>query len=191
MTTEEALKHMRNGGYVEGGSEIHLKMHEISQRALRLTSELNNSYHEPKELREIFSGLIGKSVDGTFGLFPPFYTDCGLNITLGKNVFINAGCCFQDWGGITVGDGTLIGHNAVFATINHDLEEEKRGSMYPSPINIGKNVWIGSNATILPGVTIGDNAVIAAGAVVTKNVAANTVVGGVPAREIRKITNSA
>lgn len=81
-----------------------------------------------------------------------------------------------------------IGHNVVFATLNHGLSPEKRKTTYPAPIVLGKNVWIGSNATILQGVTIGDNAVVAAGAVVTKDVAANTVVGGVPAKIMKHIT---
>ena len=82
-----------------------------------------------------------------------------------------------------------IGHNVVFATLNHGLAPEERKSTYPAPIVLGRNVWVGSNATILQGVTIGDNAVIAAGAVVTKDVAAGTVVGGVPARFIKNINN--
>ena len=73
------------------------------------------------------------------------------------------------------------------ATLNHDLNPERRQVCIPAPIRIGKNVWIGSNSTILPGVTIGDNSVVAAGAVVTKNVEANTIVGGVPAKIIKKI----
>lgn len=65
--------------------------------------------------------IIGKPVDDTFRLFPPFYTDCGKNITIGKNIFINIGCKFQDQGGIYIDDGSLIRHNVVSATINHDL----------------------------------------------------------------------
>jgi acetyltransferase-like isoleucine patch superfamily enzyme len=162
-------------------------MHSVSNEAMRITAELNNAYHEPEEIRTIMSKLIGKPVDESFGMFPPFYTDCGKNITLGKNVFINSGCRFQDQGGITIGDGALIGHNVVLATLNHDFAPEKRSTMHPAPIVIGKNVWIGANATIVPGVTIGDNAIIAAGAVVTKDVPANTVAGGVPARVIKKL----
>ena len=103
------------------------------------------------------------------------------------NVFINAGCQFQDQGGIEIGEGSLIGHNVVLATLNHDLNPERRQICIPAPIKIGKNVWIGSNSTILAGVTIGDNAVVAAGAVVNRDVEANTIVGGVPARPIKRI----
>ena len=120
-------------------------------------------------------------------MFPPFYTDFGKNIKLGKNVFINAGCCFQDQGGIELGDGCLIGHQVVIATLNHDMCPERRGGMLPKKVVLGKNVWVGAHATILPGVTIGDNAVIAAGAVVTKDVPANAVVGGVPAKVLKMI----
>lgn len=187
MTETELLKYMKNGGVVKAGSDMHREMHKISQRAIKITSELNGSYHEPQEIREIFSELTGKKVDNGLGVFPPFYTDCGLNITVGKNVFINSDCKFQDWGGITIGDGALIGHSVVFATLNHGFSPDTRHDNIPKPIKVGKNVWIGSNATILSGVTIGDNAVIAAGAVVTKNVPENTVVGGVPARVIKNI----
>ena len=106
---------------------------------------------------------------------------------VGERVFINMGCKFQDQGGITIDEGALIGHNVVLATINHDLDPAKRQSMSYAPIHIGKNVWIGANATVLAGVTIGDGAVVAAGAVVTKDVEPNTIVGGVPAKVIKKI----
>ena len=172
---------------MQGGSEAHLFMHGVSQEALRLTAEINGSYHEPEELRSLFSQLIGRPVDETFGLFPPFYTDCGKNIHIGKNVFINMGCKFQDQGGIYIGDGALIGHNVVLATLNHTMSPEDRASMIPAPIRIGKRVWIGANATVLPGVTIGDGAIVAAGAVVTKDVPENTVVAGVPAVPIRHL----
>lgn len=102
-------------------------------------------------------------------------------------MFINSGCCFQDQGGVEIGDNCLIGHQVVFATLNHALDPELRAGMYPAPIKLGKNVWVGSHATLLAGVTVGDNSVIAAGAVVTRDVPANTVVGGVPAKVIRHI----
>ena len=113
-------------------------------------------------------------IDESFGMFPPFYTDCGRNIHIGKNVFINAGCKFQDQGGIYIEDGVLIGHNAVLATINHMEDPEKRAGMIFQPIHIEKKVWLGANVTVLPGVTIGEGSVIAAGAVVTKDVPARS-----------------
>lgn len=187
MDLEGFLEHLNGGETVLGGSPVHLFMHTVSQEALRLTAEINGSYHEPEQLRSLFSQLIGKPVDDSFALFPPFYTDCGKNIHIGKRVFINMGCKFQDQGGIYIGDGTLIGHNVVLATLNHAKSPSERSSMIPAPIHIGKDVWIGSNATVLPGVTIGDGAIIAAGAVVTKNVPERTIVGGIPATVIRTI----
>lgn len=188
MDLETFLEHINSGKPVRGGSEAHLFMHGVSQEALRLTAEINGSYHPPEELRALFSQLIGRPVDESFGLFPPFYTDCGKNIHIGKNVFINMGCKFQDQGGIFIGDGALIGHNVVLATLNHAKSPQNRSSMLPAPIHIGKNVWIGANATVLPGVTIGDGAIVAAGAVVTRDIPENTIVGGVPAKVIRTIS---
>lgn len=187
MELQDFLDHLNSGKEVTGGGEAHLFMHGVSQEALKITAEINGSYHEPEQLRELFSRLTGRPVDQTFALFPPFYTDCGKNIHIGKHVFINMGCKFQDQGGIYIGDGTLIGHNVVLATLNHAMEPDRRATMIPKPIHIGKNVWIGSNAVILPGVTVGDGAIIAAGAVVSKDVPENTIAGGVPAKVIRKI----
>ena len=187
MELDAFLQYLNSGKTVENGSEPHLFMHRASQEALRLTAEINGSYHTPEELRVLFARLTGQPVDESFSLFPPFYTDCGKNIHIGKHVFINMGCKFQDQGGIFIGDGVLIGHNVVLATLNHAMQPERRSDMLPAPIHIGKRVWIGSNATVLPGVTIGDGAVVAAGAVGTRDVPANTVVGGVPAKVIRHI----
>ena len=158
-----------------------------SQEAQKLTCELNGKYHEFDERRKIFSELIGQEIDENFRVFTPFYTDFGKNIHLGKNVFINADCKFQDQGGIYIGDDTLIGHNVVLATLNHEEDPENRENLIAAPIKIGNKVWIGSNATILPGVTVGDGAIIAAGAVVTKDVDSMSIVAGVPAKFVRKI----
>ena len=187
MTYEAFFTKIKKDPYVQAGSEMHLVMHELAQHALRVTAELNNRYHTKEEITELMSELTGEKIDSSFGLFPPLYSDCGRNLHIGKNVFINAGCKFQDQGGIYIGDGALIGHNAVFATVNHSEDPQNRGSMYLRPIHIGKNVWIGANVTILSGVTIGDGAIIAAGAVVTKDVPANRIAAGVPARIIREV----
>lgn len=188
MELQDFLDALSSGEPVVGGSDVHMFMHGISQEAIRVTALINSGYHTPQELRALFSELIGKPVDEGFGLFPPFYTDCGKNISLGKNVFINSGCCFQDQGGIFIDDGSLIGHQVVLATLNHEFAVSKRAGMTPAPIRIGKRVWIGAHATVLPGVSIGDSAIVAAGAVVTKDVPAYTIVGGVPARIIRELT---
>lgn len=186
MTIEDFKIYAKAGKPLDT-EEIHCFMDEMSNEARRITFRLNTAYHRPDEVRGMLSELLGYEVPQSLRVFPPFYADFGKNITVGEGVFINACCHFQDHGGVTIGNGCQIGHNVVFATLNHGLAPEKRKSTYPAPIVLGKNVWIGSNATILQGVTIGDNSVVAAGAVVTKDVAANTVVGGVPAKFIKKI----
>lgn len=189
MTAEEFRKIIKTETYIGGGSPLHMAFHTFSQRAMKITCEMNNTYHSPEELREIMSELTHSEIDETFGIFPPFYTDCGINIHIGKHVFINSGCRFQDQGGIYIDDGALIGHNVVIATLNHDLDPAKRASMIAAPVHIGKNVWIGSNSTILSGVSIGDGAVIGAGSVVNKDVPKNTVFAGVPAKKIKELTS--
>lgn len=191
MEMKEFIDFCKKGNSISGeDKELHGLLTQCSYQAQKITMELNTSYHSKEEIVEIFSELTGNKVDSSFMCFPPFYTDFGKNITVGKNVFFNTGCSFQDRGGISIGDGTMIGMNVTIATLNHGLPLETRNVTYPSPVIIGDNVWIGSNATILPGVTIGDNSVVAAGAVVTKDVPANTVVAGVPAKELKKIINN-
>lgn len=182
MDTAAFLDAMNAGVTVVGNSPLHIKMSELSQEALRLTMELNNKYHTPEEIFQIFCELIGREPGEQFMVFPPFYTDCGKNLHIGSRTFFNSGCRFQDQGGIYIGDDVLIGHNVVIATLNHLPEPEKRSWLVPKPVRIGNKVWIGSNSTILPGVTIGDNAIIGAGSVVTKDIPANAVAVGNPAR---------
>lgn len=187
MELKELLDYFSESETIGENPDAIQLMRYYSREAQKITMKINTVFHEPEELRELFSELTGKPVDEGFGLFPPFYTDFGKNISLGKNVFINAGCKFQDQGGIFLDDGALIGHGVVLATLNHDMDPEKRQQLHPAPIHIGKRVWIGANATICSGVTIGDNAVVAAGAVVIKDVPEDTVVGGVPAKILKKI----
>ena len=187
MDLKELLEHFNNGDTLGEDFEVIELMRKYSRDAQKLTLKINNEFHEPEELAELFSELIGKPVGKNFGLFPPFYTDFGKNITVGDQVFINAGCKFQDQGGIIIEEGALIGHGVVLATLDHDLDPAKRQQLHPAPIHIGKRVWIGSNAVVTKGVTIGDNSVVAAGAVVNKDVPPDTIVGGVPAKIIGKI----
>ena len=187
MSDKEFIQIMNTGEKAISKSEVGLKMHLMAQKAMKITNLMNNKYLPPADLRRYMSVLIGQEVDEGFGLFPPFFTNCGKNIHLGKNVFINSGCRFQDQGAIYIGDGTFIGHNVILATLNHDLNPNSRADMWPKPIHLGKKVWIGSGAIVLPGVSIGDNSVIAAGSVVTKDVPENSVYGGNPAKFIKKI----
>lgn len=186
MTLNDFLEAVKTGEPLDT-AEIHQLMDDMSNEARRITFRLNSAYHTPGEVRAVLSELFGYKVPDTFRVFPPFYTDFGKNIHVGEGVFINACCHFQDHGGVTLGDGCQIGHNVVFATLNHFIEAEKRKLTYSAPIVLGKNVWVGSNATILQGVTIGDNAVVGAGAVVTQDIPANAVAVGVPAKVIKRI----
>ncbi len=188
MDLAEFLEMMKKQETIFSGSPALEFSARMTQRALKITSELNGCYHSEREIESIFSELTGQDVTGRITLFPPFHTDFGLNIRLNGHVTINAGVSMQDQGGIIIEDGALIGHHVVIATLNHDPDPQKRGDLHPAPVRIGKNVWIGANATILQGVTIGDGAIIAAGAVVNKDVPANTIVGGVPAKIIKMIS---
>src|SRR6478609_7855845 len=185
MDLREFLDHVNRDALIEGGSAEHLFMHGAAQDALRISADLNTGYRTPAEVRALLAELTGKDIDPSVALFPPFYSEFGKNLTLGKDVFINLGCRFQDTGGITIGDGTLIGHGTTLTTLDHALDPSRRADMTPQPIHIGRRVWFGANVTVVPGVRIGDGAVVGAGAVVTKDVPADTIVAGVPARVLR------
>ena len=185
MELQEFLAHVDGGQLIVGGSEHHRFMHDAAQEAFRLTTELNSTYRTPEQVRDIVSRLTGTEVEESVTVFPPFHSEFGKNLHLGKDVFINLGCRFQDTGGITIGDGTLIGHGSTLTTLNHAIDPARRADMRPAPVVIGRHVWLGAGVTVVPGVTIGDGAVIGAGSVVTKDVAADTIVAGVPARLIR------
>ncbi|WP_421735283.1 sugar O-acetyltransferase [Cellulomonas sp.] len=177
--------HVRRGAVIEGGSAQHAFLHRTGQDALRVLAELNTGYRTPEEVRALLARLTGRPVDESVTVFPPFFCEFGKNLTLGRDVFINMGCTFQDAGGITIGDGTLIGHGSTVVTLNHATDPARRADMLPAPVVIGRKVWLGAGVTIVPGVTIGDGAIVGAGAVVTKDVPADAIVAGVPARLIR------
>ena len=185
MELHEFLDHCNSGAVIEDGSEAHRFMHAASQEALRTLAKLNGSYRTPEEVRALMSELTGRPVPESLAVFPPFYSEFGKNLHLGEDVFINIGCRFQDAGGITIGDGSLIGHGSTLTTLDHGVDPDRRADMIPAPIVIGRKVWLGASVTVVPGVTIGDGAIVGAGAVVTKDVPANAIVSGVPARVIR------
>lgn len=147
---------------------------ELCQEAVKDCMELNNQYHTPKEIREIMSRLTGKTIDGTFRLYPRFMRILERTSDLGRKYSSIRDAIFR----IREESRLVIGHNVVLATVNHDLNPANNRKNHYAPAKIGNHVWIGANATILPGVTIGDWAIVAAGAVATKDVPELTVVGG-------------
>src|SRR6202050_1433576 len=159
------------------------------QRATAITARLNRlTFNDADEVRALFSELIGKKVDDSFLLIPPFYTAGGDEIRVGRNVFVNQNCTFYDLGGLDIADDVMIGPNVSIITASHPLEpSRRRAATIGNPIAIKKNVWIAAGATIIGGVTVGENSVVAAGAVVTRDVPPNTLAGGNPARVIRSI----
>ena len=159
------------------------------KRARGITATLNRlTFDDADEIRLLFSQLIGKKVDDSFLLIPPFYTAGGDEISVGRNVFVNQNCNFYDLGGLDIADDVLIGPNVSIITTGHPLEpSRRRAATIGKPIVIGRNVWIAAGATIVGGVTVGENSVVAAGSVVTRDVPPNTLVGGNPAQVIRSI----
>ncbi|MQB44397.1 sugar O-acetyltransferase [Rhizobium sp. ICMP 5592] len=161
------------------------------KRAMAITAKLNRlTFDDADEIRALFSELIGKTVDESFLLIPPFYTAGGNEIRVGRNVFVNQNCTFYDLGGLDIADDVMIGPNVSIITAGHPLEpSQRRSTTIGKPIVIEKNVWIAAGAIIIGGVTVGENSVVAAGSVVTKDVPPNTLAGGNPARIIRSIAD--
>ena len=142
------------------------------KRAMAITANLNRlTFNDADEVRALFSDLIGKKVDDSFLLIPPFYTTGGVDISIGRNVFVNQNCTFYDLGGLDIADDVMIGPNVSIITSGHPVEPSRRRAFtIAKPIVIERNVWIAAGATIIGGVTVGENSVVAAGSVVTKNV---------------------
>lgn len=159
------------------------------RRAMAITAKLNRlTYDDAGEVRALFGELIGQPLDDGFSLIPPFYTESGVNIRVGRNVFVNQNCTFYDLGGLEIGDDVLIGPNVSLITSGHPLApSQRRAAVVAKPIVIERNVWIAAGATVIGGVTVGENSVVGAGSVVTKDVPPNTFVGGNPAQVIRSI----
>ncbi|MEQ8342036.1 MAG: sugar O-acetyltransferase [Marinovum algicola] len=156
------------------------------QRAQSLMRDYNATiYGEGAARAAILDELLGRRGDGC-ALRAPLFVDYGWNVFLGDKVFLNYGCVLLDVCPITIGDMTQIGPYVQILTADHprDAETRDRGLEFGRPVTIGRNVWIGGGAILLPGVSIGDDAVIGAGAVVTRDVAAGITVGGNPARPL-------
>ncbi|WP_242919759.1 DapH/DapD/GlmU-related protein [Pontibacter liquoris] len=162
------------------------RLREASYTTMALVQSMNISSN-PEEIRSLLSRITESKIDASTAVFPPLYINYGKNTIIGKNVFINFGCTFLDLGGITIEDNVMLAPGVKLLSESHPLSSEDRQSLIPKPIHIKRNAWIGANAVILQGVTVGENAVVAAGAVVSKDVPANAVVGGIPAKFIKAI----
>ena len=187
MTTRDIFQRELAGEVIALSDAEYPKIAALIAEAQRIIAEMNTGYRGPDEVRALFRRLTGTAVDESFWLLPPFYTDFGKNIRVGRNVFINHACEFMDRGGITIEDDVLVGPKVNLVTISHPLDPTTRRSTYCAPIVIKKGAWLGAAVSVMPGVTIGENAVVAANAVVTREVPDNAVVGGVPARVIKHI----
>ncbi|WP_295163086.1 DapH/DapD/GlmU-related protein [uncultured Brachyspira sp.] len=190
MNIEEFIKYCKDGNPISNeDAELSALLHKCSQNAIKITYEINSIYHSSDGVRKLFEKLTGEKIDESFICFPPFYTDFGRNIKIGKNVFFNCGCSFQDRGGITIGDNVFIGMNVAVSTLNHGIDLKHRSTTYPYKVAIGNNVWIGSGANILPNVSIGDNTIIGAGSLINKDVPSNVIAAGVPFKIIKEISD--
>ena len=163
---------------------------------LMVTREVLYEYNslrpsETRRMKEILKGLLGYVADDEFLINQPFRCDYGKQISIGKRFFANFNFTVLDEARVTIGDDCFIGPNVSIYTACHSTDPVERNSRqeWAKPVTIGHNVWIGGSVTILPGVTVGDNSIVGAGAVVTKDVPANVIVVGNPARVLRQITD--
>ena len=156
-------------------------------RTISLVTQMNASAQDVEAVRKRMNEITGTEIDASTTIFPPFYTNFGRFIRLGKNVFINHACSFLDLCPITIEDDVMIGPKVNLITENHPLDPGDRKTVLLKPILVKRNAWIGAGATILPGVTIGENAVVAAGAVVSRDVPPNSIVAGIPARVVKML----
>ena len=185
---KDIFERLKNGETILSGDPEASRLLDASFATKCLLVQLNNS-PDPTGIRNLLSEITGSVIDESVAVFTPLYINYGKNLKIGRNVFINFDCVFLDLGGITIDDNVLIAPKVSLLSEGHPLSPKDRQSLVPGPIHIKQNAWIGAGATILAGVTIGENAVVAAGAVVSKDVPANTVVGGVPAKTIRTIAD--
>ncbi|MFC8441622.1 sugar O-acetyltransferase [Streptomyces griseoincarnatus] len=159
------------------------------ERAMRLAARYQAAYLEDRDqARAVLTELLG-SVGEDVEIRPPLFVDYGSNITVGARTFVNYHLTALDVAAITIGEDCQIGPNVQLLTPTHPVEPQPRRDKLEAarPITIGDNVWIGGGAIVCPGVTIGDNSVVGAGAVVTKDVPANVVAVGNPARPVRSL----
>jgi maltose O-acetyltransferase len=183
MTRTEKDKMLAGELYNSASPEIQADQRDTMAWLARYNA-LGASAEERRAMLVERFGAVGDGVD----IRPPFHCDYGFNIRLGAGLFMNFGCVVLDVVAVVIGDKTQIGPNVQILTADHPRSPGERASglEFGRPIRIGRNVWIGGGAIILPGISVGDDAVIGAGAVVTRDVAAGTTVAGNPARVISR-----
>ena len=169
-------------------SDLLMRIHSpgfqaMSERVLTvtaLTSRLNVlPFEDEAGKAESLALILGRPLPPRVTIYPPFYTDHGLNLDLADRVFINQGCTFLDYAGIRLGERVMVAPKVTFITVGHPVDtDDRRVWLTGGPIDVAENVWIGAGATILPGVSIGPDSVIAAGAVVADDVPAQSLVTG-------------
>jgi len=165
---------------------------ELRQKCADLCYEFNLC--KPSDIAgqtKIINQLLGE-IKGSFVITAPFYCDYGTNISIGNNFYTNHNCTILDGATVSFGDNVFIAPNCVFSTAGHpiDVEQRNAGLEIALPITVGDNVWIGTNVSVLPGVTIGSDTVIGAGSVVNKDIPDGVIAAGNPCRVIRKITDA-
>ncbi|MFB8041959.1 sugar O-acetyltransferase [Streptomyces hydrogenans] len=162
---------------------------ERQRQAMRLAASYQSSYlDDPERARALLGELLG-SMGEDVEVRPPLYVDYGSNITIGARTFVNYNLTALDVAAITIGEDCQIGPNVQLLTPTHPLEPQPRRDKLEAalPITLGDNVWLGGGVIVCPGVTIGDNSVVGAGSVVTKDIPANVVAVGSPARPVRDL----
>lgn len=162
---------------------------ERQRQAMRLAADYQSQYlDDPERARALLGELLG-SMGEDVEVRPPLYVDYGSNITIGARTFVNYNLTALDVAAITIGEDCQIGPNVQLLTPTHPLEPQPRRDKLEAalPITLGDNVWLGGGVIVCPGVTIGDNSVVGAGSVVTKDIPANVVAVGSPARPVRDL----
>ena len=188
MNETDIFERLRNGETIPFSDPDYHQIRDACGATKKLLNNFNNEA-DPDKQRKLLCEITGREVDESVGIFTPFSINYGKNLGLGKNIFINANCSFLDLGGITIDDEVMIAPGVVVSSEGHPVGANERHMLTASPVHIKRNAWIGANATILPGVTVGENSVVAAGAVVSGDVPDNTIVGGIPAKVIKRLMN--
>jgi len=183
---KDIFEQLQDGEIIASNNPEAYKLREAAFATRKLLVQMNNS-SDPAEIRKLLSQITGSEIDESVAVFAPLFINYGKHTKIGKNVFINFDCVFLDLGGITIEDNVLIAPKVSLLSEGHVISPNERQSLVPGHIHIKKNAWIGAGAAILPGITVGENAIVAAGAVVSKDVPANAIAGGVPAKIIKKI----